>query len=719
MVAGLKQGDRVKAIAIKVLGAKKAENLFPATFKTQILHGVVLRKGTGRQMVVTWDDIDTTHSVSSRLLDNEIVASATSASETATSTTVAPPAASTAAASETEEIAAATEEMEDEDDHSLIEQPAFDAKEAEAAAVEPGDNLLRPHNCLWHKAPGGITVDMSDRCQLAPRIKWKDGLGNDRSPMQYFMHFHPDHLGAAGTLHATNQNLEDNNLRPMTRQEFYVYVGITFVLAFYPKFSTTALFSQTASVRRSRFILLPDVSQYMSFARFKALTRYMAFISPAQHDITGNDDAFWQVQPLIDAFNYNRRENFSPGSKLVVDESMSEWKGKDQRFGKDGCPHVTKIIRKPKGVGMELKNLADCDTGILMALEIMGPKTEMRHRMHTGQYGAGTALLLRLCRNLRGTGRVIVADSAFASVKSAIALKKELGLYFLGIVKTAHKMFPKQYLQNVEIAERGGFVALTTKVLDVDLRAVTWNDGKKDKSTGDIIRKNIIASCGTTLPGVGHRKRRWTVDQEGRAHIYLKTIPRPELVEEFFEGAQQIDVHNHLRQGRAGIALERRPAQHWRHRFHQTYLGMIEVDSYLAYRYFCPGKRAIKHNEFLRVLTQQLLDNKIGCAPDAPVLRPRHDKSTGGSVSGSVHGLKLLRNAKYYKGKSAEAAALDNKPPQCVLKCRVCGKNSSYFCPQCSDDTCKTKGIFAICGPKTGRDCFERHQQLMEDLSPI
>ena len=60
MVAGLKQGDRVKAIAIKVLGAKKAENLFPATFKTQILHGVVLRKGTGRQMVVTWDDIDIT-----------------------------------------------------------------------------------------------------------------------------------------------------------------------------------------------------------------------------------------------------------------------------------------------------------------------------------------------------------------------------------------------------------------------------------------------------------------------------------------------------------------------------------------------------------------------------------------------------------------------------------------------------------------------------------
>ena len=43
------------------------------------------------------------------------------------------------------------------------------------------------------------------------------------------------------------------------------------------------------------------------------------------------------------------------GVKLVVDESMSEWKGKDSRFGADGCPHVTKIMRKPKITDMEVK----------------------------------------------------------------------------------------------------------------------------------------------------------------------------------------------------------------------------------------------------------------------------------------------------------------------------------------------------------------------------
>ncbi len=34
-------------------------------------------------------------------------------------------------------------------------------------------------------------------------------------------------------------------------------------------------------------------------------------------------------------------------------------------------PHVTKIVRKPKGVGMELKNLTDCDSVIMRALEIV------------------------------------------------------------------------------------------------------------------------------------------------------------------------------------------------------------------------------------------------------------------------------------------------------------------------------------------------------------
>ena len=137
-------------------------------------------------------------------------------------------------------------------------------------------------------------------------------------------------------------------------------------------------------------------------------------------------------------------------------------------------------------------------------------------------------------------------------------------------------------------------------------------------------------------------------------------------------------MHNHLRQGRAGVALERRPAKTWVIRFYQSYLGTIEVNAFLAYRYFCPGKGAIRHSSFLRVLTQELLDNKIGCAPDAPVLRSNTSLDT--DVRG-VHSLRVLRHAKYYVAKTAAAVAIGLKPPQCVLKCRICGKNASMFSP--------------------------------------
>ena len=49
---------------------------------------------------------------------------------------------------------------------------------------------------------------------------------------------------------------------------------------------------------------------------------------------------------------------------------MSSWRGKDGDFCSDGMPHVTRIDRKPKGAGCELKNSADADTKIILQHEI-------------------------------------------------------------------------------------------------------------------------------------------------------------------------------------------------------------------------------------------------------------------------------------------------------------------------------------------------------------
>ena len=279
----------------------------------------------------------------------------------------------------------------------------------------------------------------------------------------------------------------------------------------------------------------------------------------------------------------------------------------------------------------------------------------------------------------------------------------------MGLVKTAHRKFPKKWAQTVEIAIRGGHKVVQTTEEGVKLRAVAWNDGKKDKKTGDIIRKCIISSCGTTLPSTAHRKRRWRV-VNGLDEAYQVSVPRPNIVAEYFDGAAKIDIHNHFRQGPKGVCLESRRSNRWEIRFWQTWRGFLIVDAFKAYTRFCPGKSACKLSHFVRVVAQALLDNTIGCAPDAPALRRRELEAGSAPM---IHRLVQNKKSSYFIGKIATAVAANKPTPQCVLRCRICGKNSSYHhCSVCSFDDSHTRGMCALCGPKSGRDCFEQHQMV-------
>ena len=135
------------------------------------------------------------------------------------------------------------------------------------------------------------------------------------------------------------------------------------------------------------------------------------------------------------------------------------------------------------------------------------------------------------------------------------------------MIKTTHRHFPKKFLQDVEITERGGHFIVVSSEDGVSLRSMAWNDGKKDSKTKknrkQKIRKQIVDTCGTTLPGRAHRKRRWRLDTAGHESTYFKSIPRPAIVEDYFDSAQKNDVHNHRPQGPLGVCLESHTTQRW------------------------------------------------------------------------------------------------------------------------------------------------------------
>lgn len=50
---------------------------------------------------------------------------------------------------------------------------------------------------------------------------------------------------------------------------------------------------------------------------------------------------------------------------MVVDESMGKWIPFFENTP-EGIPHLSKIIRKPEGIGVEYKDVADALTGIML-----------------------------------------------------------------------------------------------------------------------------------------------------------------------------------------------------------------------------------------------------------------------------------------------------------------------------------------------------------------
>lgn len=68
----------------------------------------------------------------------------------------------------------------------------------------------------------------------------------------------------------------------------------------------------------------------------------------------------------------------TPSYKLTVDESMFAWYGRGN-YSEKGMPTVIKMKRKPRGIGCEVKTLADSCTR-MFRLEINEGKNRMTEK---------------------------------------------------------------------------------------------------------------------------------------------------------------------------------------------------------------------------------------------------------------------------------------------------------------------------------------------------
>ena len=190
-----------------------------------------------------------------------------------------------------------------------------------------------------------------------------------------------------------------------------------------------------------------NYGQYITRPRFEEVLRCL--------QLSDSDDKDEQVLNYLEAVNLQFADAFNPGDTICLDESMVKSFHHDLK-GK------MKIIRKPRPIGNEFKNASDARTNIVTTLELYEGQELMAEKEFVDEYGATTATTLRLTAAYHGTGRIIVADSWFGSLKTAIALMKH-GLYCNMLVKTAHKGFPRELLNQTDLS-RGEWVAYAADV---------------------------------------------------------------------------------------------------------------------------------------------------------------------------------------------------------------------------------------------------------------
>ena len=121
--------------------------------------------------------------------------------------------------------------------------------------------------------------------------------------------------------------------------------------------------------------------EVMSIKRFENILKYL--------QLSENENEEQQVLEFVAAVNDWFQKALAPGSYITLHESMIK------SFHRNLCGKI-KIIRKPRHVGNEVKNLVDAASQIVLNLELYEGKEPMSTKEFVKPFGATTATTIRL-----------------------------------------------------------------------------------------------------------------------------------------------------------------------------------------------------------------------------------------------------------------------------------------------------------------------------------
>ena len=140
-------------------------------------------------------------------------------------------------------------------------------------------------------------------------------------------------------------------------------------------------------------------------------------------------DRFWEVQEILERWNANMTEQFTPSWVSCLDESMSTW------TNKYSCPGWMFMPRKPWPFGNEYHTVCCSLSGILWQMDLVEGKDSPPEIIPKyNNQGKTVGLLLRVFEPIFTRGNVVILDSGFCMLKGTVELKKR-GVYVSALIK--------------------------------------------------------------------------------------------------------------------------------------------------------------------------------------------------------------------------------------------------------------------------------------------
>jgi hypothetical protein len=568
----------------------------------------------------------------------------------------------------------------------------------------------------WTLQPNGVIEDYrsSSSSKKNFSLSWYGGTTGGSEPIDFFRLLFPYSI-IPSSLTATHRNYDAAAVSQIHRvsddDDVFRMLGVILLMSTVPLGDYKRYWNcEEKQDGMIRVTTPPAFGSRLGIPRVK----YEHFITHFQYgdwtDEEVTEDPWRAISTLVSGFNETREKHVNPGDYICVDESMSVWTGSENKYRGHGHPSVIKIPAKPVGVGTEIKASACGESGVLLRIEPNQGKSWSESLLrdmtltHPGLTNKSSACTLRLVQPWFSSGRIVCGDSWFASVETAVFLRKN-GLHFTGLVKGSSKYFPKKYLNNFNHPTRGDTATLTATKDGVPLIAHSWSDRKL---------KCFVSTCGTTLPGEPAWKRRYHRlafigrHSSGADEIRYKAVPRTKLIEKYFACSSAVDIHNHNRQG--SIALEDLDTKKWWWRLSLTILGMIVTDCFLAYRASFP-RATVSLSDFVVKLANQLIFKSnnprrsltSSSSSSADQLREQY----GGTVHEVLtsHNLRPLNTHPFYIKKSAQS----NNRAVYNRACSVCKKPAYYYCESdtCTLNSADSAKITALCG--STHPCLAHH----------